>query len=611
LFNHLEQLLGAVIATPSKSIGALPFLSSAEQTRLLETFNNTSVPYETDKTIVDSIEEQVLHAPDAIGLMYEDRSFSYRALNEMANRLAHYLKQHYAISADDLIGIQQERSEWLVISLLAVLKSGGAYVPIDPAYPQDRIGYIIADSRCKVVLDEKELAQFRANAEMYSIGNPAVAISSANLAYIIYTSGSTGRPKGVMITHGNVYAFMDWCKQEFGTSRYDVVLGATSVCFDLSVFEIFYTLASGKQLRLLKDALSIPQYLNSASSLLINTVPSVVSSLLSEGEDLSNVSVLNMAGEPIPAHTVSQLDCNRIEVRNLYGPSEDTTYSTVYRLTNADSILIGRAISNTRIYILNDQCQLQPVGVAGEICISGAGLARGYLRKEELTAEKFVPDPFIAGERMYKTGDLGRWQADGNIEFLGRKDDQVKIRGFRIELGEIGHCLQQHAGVRSAVVTAIKEKGGDNTLVAYVVGEPAMNVTELRNWLGSKLPHYMVPAHFVQLDALPLLPNGKLNKKGLPVPESQSQETAYAAPRTDVEIQLAQIWQEVLGLEKIGVHHSFFELGGHSLKATRLAGQVHKVFGVKVALKELFRFAVLEDQAALIENSKVMGIEPV
>jgi amino acid adenylation domain-containing protein len=344
---------------------------------------------------VDLFEEQVLRTPDAIGLIYEERALSYRELNDLANRLAHYLRQVYDVSANDLIGIRQERSEWIVVSLLAVLKSGAAYVPIDPAYPQDRIDYIIADSNCKLVLDENELNKFRANAEKYHSENPVVAIRPTDLAYIIYTSGSTGRPKGVMIMHSNVYAFMQWCESAFSNSNYEVVLGATSVCFDLSVFEIFYTLVSGKQLRLLNDALSIPRYLNSAAALLINTVPSVVSSLLNQGVDWSNVTVLNMAGEPIPASTVCQLDCDRIEVRNLYGPSEDTTYSTVYRIKNGDSILIGCPISNTRIYILNDHNRLQPSGVAGEICISGAGLARGYLNQEALTYEKFIPHPFI------------------------------------------------------------------------------------------------------------------------------------------------------------------------------------------------------------------------
>jgi tyrocidine synthetase III len=601
LLNHFRQLLAAIIATPEKPIGVLNYLSSSEQSLLLETFNTTNVPYSLDKTLIDLFEEQVERTPAKLAVAYQGKILTYAALKDISNQLAGYLQERYNIQAGDLIGIQQERSEWLVISLLAVLKSGGAYVPIDPAYPQDRIDYIIADSQCKVVLDEKELDQFRANAKKYSSENAAVAIQPADLAYIIYTSGSTGHPKGVMITHSNVYAFMDWCKQEFGASRYEVVLGATSICFDLSVFEIFYTLVSGKQLQLLKDALSIPEYLNSSAPLLINTVPSVVNSLLSTQADLSNVSVLNMAGEPIPAHTISQLDCDRIEVRNLYGPSEFTTYSTVYRIKNADSILIGHPISNTRIYILNDYNQLQPVGVVGEICISGAGLAKGYLHKEDLTTEKFIPHPFVAGERMYKTGDLGKWQPDGNIEFLGRNDDQVKIRAFRIELREISHSLQQYPGIKATVVTAIKELAGEHTLVAYVVCEGELNIAEIRNWLGSKLPHYMVPAYFLQLEAFPLLPNGKLNKKALPAPEGAASVADYVAPYNETEEKLISLWQKILNKERIGVTNNFFELGGHSLKAISVLSAIHAAFGISISIKTLFTHPVIRRLAEHID----------
>jgi acyl-CoA synthetase (AMP-forming)/AMP-acid ligase II/acyl carrier protein len=307
-----------------------------------------------------------------------------------------------------------------------------------------------------------------------------------------------------------------------------------------------------------------------------------------------------MAGEPIPAQTIRQLDCDRIAVRNLYGPSEDTTYSTVYRIKNGDNILIGRPISNTRIYILNNHGGLQPVGVAGEICISGAGLARGYLNQPVLTAEKFVPHPFITGEYLYKTGDLGKWQADGNIVFLGRKDDQVKVRGYRVELGEIMAVLHSYPEVTAAVVTNIKDNNGDNALVAYVVCTTALDAADLRRWLGTRLPHYMLPAYFIQLDSLPLLPNGKLNKKALPAIEGQEPGTAYVAPRNEIEAQLVRMWQQILGREQVGVLHNFFELGGHSLKATRLVSQVQKEFGVSVNIKDVFMNPTIETVGELI-----------
>ncbi|RBL90063.1 non-ribosomal peptide synthetase [Chitinophaga flava] len=606
LSAHLEQLLTAIIATPSAGIGAINYLSREEKTLLLETFNATEAAYDIAVTVIDLFEEQVSLTPDHIGLLYEGRSLSYSQINATANRLAHYLRDVYGIGADDLVGIQLERNEWLVIALLGVLKSGGAYVPIDPAYPQERIEYIIADSRCKVVLDDRELQKFLLQEEKYDTENPGVSINSGDLAYIIYTSGSTGRPKGVMITHSNVSAFIAWCREEFAGSAYEVVLGVTSICFDLSVFEVFFTLTSGKQLRILESGLAISGYLNSKEPLLVNTVPSVVAHLLSEGADLSRVNVLNMAGEPIPANVIRQLDCERMEVRNLYGPSEDTTYSTIYRIHSADNILIGRPISNTKIYILGDNDHLQPVGVVGEICISGAGLARGYLNQPALTAEKFVSHPFIPGERLYRTGDLGRWQSDGNIVYLGRKDDQVKVRGYRIELGEIETVLHRYPGVEAVVVTARAHGDGDKVLVAYVACKEPLDNVSLRSYLKSQLPDYMVPGYFVQLSALPLLPNGKINKKALPAPEADqlSSGREYEAPRNELESRLADIWSELLGQEQVSVKDNFFELGGHSLKATRLSSRIYKAFEVKVTLKELFTHPVLEDLARLIAGAQ-------
>jgi len=598
LLHHLEQLLAAIIQNPETAIGSLEYLSVTEQTRLLEHFNATTVPYPLDKTVVDLFTEQVFRTPHHTALLHEGLTLTYQQLDQKANQLAAWLKDVYSVSANDLIGIQLERNEWLVIAMLAVLKSGAAYVPIDPAYPQERIGYIIADSQCKTVLNAAVLNRFQSAAANYSTENIAAAIEPEDLAYIIYTSGSAGRPKGVMITHSNVFAFMEWCREEFSASDYEVVLGVTSICFDLSIFEIFYTLVSGKQLQLLPDALSIPAHLNSELPLLLNTVPSVVSNLLYTGADLSRVTVLNMAGEPIPEQIIRQLDCDRIAVRNLYGPSEDTTYSTIYRIKNGDSVLIGRPISNTRIYILNRQGALQPVGVPGEICISGAGLSHGYLNKPDQTAERFIPHPFITGERLYKTGDLGKWQPDGNIAYLGRIDDQVKIRGYRIEPGEITNVLQRYQGISDGIVTSIKNAAGDNTLVAYLVSATTLNIVDVKRWLGMQVPHYMVPAHFIQLAALPLLPNGKLNRKALPLPEGP--ETVYVSPRNPVEAKLAEIWQYILEVGQVGMHDNFFELGGHSLKATRLISLIQKEFGVQVNMKDVFMNPTIETVGELI-----------
>jgi len=413
--HHLEQLLMAVIAQPALPLNRLSYLTATEQQQLLNTFNNTAVAYPQAGTLVQLFEVQTARTPDDIAVFFDTSTLTYQELNEKASQFARYLHRNYHIQTNERVGIQLDRSEWTIIAILAVLKSGGVYVPIDTAYPQERIDYIIADSQCKVVIDAMELSVFREEANKYPQYNGPVLNQPDDLAYIIYTSGSTGKPKGVMITHSNAVAFINWCQQEFKSSIFDVVFGATSICFDLSVFEIFYPLSIGKPVRFLTNALAIPQYLATAEKILINTVPSVVGALLSEGVDLSAVSVLNMAGEPIPPRYLEQLDAAKIEIRNLYGPSEDTTYSTVYRLRNNREILIGKPISNTRIYILSEALQLQPIGVAGEICIAGDGLAQGYLNQPALTAQKFIDNPYQPGERLYRTGDLGRWLPDGNI----------------------------------------------------------------------------------------------------------------------------------------------------------------------------------------------------
>ncbi|HPI00352.1 MAG TPA: condensation domain-containing protein, partial [Chitinophagaceae bacterium] len=351
----------------------------------------------------------------------------------------------------------------------------------------------------------------------------------------------------------------------------------------------------------------IPTYIQTNEKILINTVPSVVGVLLSNHVNLQAVTTLNMAGEPIPKHYIDTLlqQYKNIHIRNLYGPSEDTTYSTVYKINDNNTALIGVPIANTEVYIINEQLQLQPIGVVGEICIAGSGLARGYLYKPELTAEKFVSNPFKSGEHMYKTGDIGRWLENGNIEFMGRKDDQVKIRGYRIELGEIETTLQKHENIEAAVVTTKINSAGEKELIAYIVNKKELNKADIRNYLSDWLPAYALPAHYIFLKQLPLTPNGKVDKKKLPKPETAllSDVSTYVAPSTDTEKQLAYIWKQILDIEKIGTHDDFFMLGGQSLKATRLISQIHKQFNVKLALEDVFTTTTLQNQAALIDQS--------
>jgi len=402
-----------------------------------------------------------------------------------------------------------------------------------------------------------------------------------DLAYVIYTSGSTGRPKGVMISQRSVSAFIQWCMQEFKETPFETVYAGTSVSFDLSVFELFYTLSAGKTIRLLQNGLEAPKYLQEDTQVLLNTVPSVVESLLKENTDLSVITAINMAGEPVSPYVQQHLDQDRITVRNLYGPSEDTTYSTVYRMHKGQPLLIGKPIHNTAIYILNPHQQLQPVGIAGEICIGGHGLALGYLNRPELTDEKFIANPFKTGGKIYKTGDLGRWMADGNIEYLGRMDEQVKIRGFRVELGEIESVLQQSGLATQAAVLALTNLQGNKYLCAFVVAKAgeAIDKEPLSAYLQTRLPDYMVPQAWVPVNNLPLTPNGKTDRKKLAelAPHATSQTKTYRPPQNQAEQDLADIWQTLLGIENIGVDDNFFELGGDSILTIQAVSRANRL----------------------------------
>ncbi len=633
MMGHYKELLHSVVREPQQKIGILPMLTQAEKHQLLVEFNDTEVTYPRDKTIVDLFEEQVERSPQAVAVILEEEQLTYKELNERSNKLAHYLRS-VGVKEETLVPICVERSLEMIVGILGILKAGSAYVPIDPEYPLERISYMLKDTRANIVVSSKasrsklqatedldiiELDKKWSAINKQPIVNVQSSIKPHHLAYVIYTSGSTGKPKGVMIEHSNVYSFIFWCTKEFLVSRFDIVYACTSICFDLSVFEIFYTLSIGKCLRIIKNGLHISKYLSKDSYVLTNSVPGVIQSLLKDRTDLSSIRVINMAGEPIPSGVQQSLDTDNIEVRNLYGPTEATTYSTMDRLKKGKVALIGRPISNTNIYIINKEDQLVPVGVPGEIFIGGAGLARGYLNRPELTIEKFVANRFSkqSGARMYKTGDLGRWLADGNIEYLGRMDDQVKIRGYRIELGEIESVLEQCELVRQAAVLARKDNKGNKRLVSYIVAERLFDRQALITFLKGKLPEYMVPSVWVELESLPLTPNGKIDKKALPDPDiSNLLNNQYVAPHTEVEQTLANIWQKLLGVKAVGIHDNFFELGGHSLIATRLMSKIEKSFRIKFPISVLYQAPSVKELAFFISNeiklkeSCVVTIQP-
>ncbi|NSL85714.1 amino acid adenylation domain-containing protein [Chitinophaga sp. Mgbs1] len=599
--THFTQLLKALLDAPQAKIGLVDYLSAAEKKILTHTFNDTYADYPAHTSILQLLARQAAATPDATAISCGEACLSYLELQECSNRFAAFLQQQYQLGSGDLAAVMLRRDEWLIVALLGVLKTGAAYVPLDPEYPEERIRYMMNDSRSRVLIDETVMAGYRTAAAAYPAADHATLPAPDDAAYVIYTSGSTGAPKGVVITHLNAYTFICWCLEEFAIAEADVVLGVTSVCFDLSIFEIFYTLACGKELRLLPNALSVPDYLDTADRLLLNTVPGVAAQLLAAGADLRAVKVLNMAGETLPAAVAHADGLRHMTIRNLYGPSEDTTYSTVFRIGEDDRVLIGRPIANTAVFIISAEGALQPVGVTGEICISGDGLAKEYLHRPDLTAEKFVPNPFLPGQRMYKTGDLGRWLPDGNLEFTGRKDDQVKIRGYRIEPGEIAAAIRKYTGITSAVVVARTGSQGEKFLTAYFVSHEAVAIPLLQAHLETFLPHYMVPGVYVQLETMPMTLNGKIDRKRLPAPASEEREAvAFIAPQTTMEKQLAEIWCALLETSHIGLKDNFFLLGGHSLKVIRLQSQVHKAFQVRLDIPALFRHATLEEQARLI-----------
>jgi amino acid adenylation domain-containing protein len=630
LLNQYENLLERIIADPDGRIGGLPLLSETERHQLLVEWNDTALEYPQDKCIHELFEAQVERTPDAVALAH-DNKLTYRELNSQANRVAQHLHS-LDVRPETLVGLCVDRTPGMVVGLLAILKAGGAYVPLDPSYPRERLAFILEDTRARVLLTTQSLRERLGfdfpglttvclDAEDHASGLadhstiPSSKATSNNLAYVIYTSGSTGKPKGVAIEHRSAVAFLHWARSVFSPEELAGVLASTSICFDLSVFELFVPLSWGGTVVLAENALQLPN-LPAHDVTLINSIPSAMSELLRMGGVPESVRTINLAGEPLSTSLVQQLYelPGLKKVYDLYGPSESTTYSTFTLRMPRDRATIGRPIGNTQVYILDQDLQPLPVGVPGELFIGGDGLARGYLNRPELTAERFIGNPFNAdpSARIYRTGDRARYLADGNIEFLGRKDHQVKVRGFRIELGEIEAALRQHAAVSESVVVARQDSPGDTRLVAYVVAKPGAtdNVSDLRQFLKEKLPVYMVPNAFVFLEKLPLTPNGKIDRRALPPPDvAHSGLEPSSEPRTPTEATLAGIWRDVLGLKQVGANDNFFELGGHSLLVTQVVSRIREIFQVDLPMRRLFEQPTIAAAAAAVEEILVEEIE--
>lgn len=624
--NHLEQLLEVIIKEPAMPIGELDYLSEAEKFQLTEGFNTTSAAWPEDSTVIGLFEAQVTKTPDNIAVVFEKHHLTYIELNERANQLGNYLRSK-GVRENTLVPLCIERSIEMLVAMLGILKAGGAYVPIDAEYPEERIGYMLKDTGAGIVISSKQCkVKMPAQTDFHLINideewemissQPVSAVPAMHalhhLVYVIYTSGSTGQPKGVKMPGRPLVNLLSWQEKQF-TNKCRRVLQFASMNFDVSFQEIFSTLCSGSTLYLIraerrvdmaeiwKDIstyqlthLFLPQMVFNNLAEYIHTLP---------GVSFSPEEVI-VAGEQLRL-TEAMLKLLRehgTRLINHYGPTE-THVMTSYTV-DADNVLsilppIGKPIDNTRIYILKNGVQLVPPGVTGELYLGGICVADGYLNRPDLSEEKFISDPFRnePGAKMYRTGDLGRWLPDGNIEFIGRIDDQVKIRGYRVELGEIETAIQLHPLVDSAVVVARSAKDATKELVAYIVSREVLNTTDLRAYLGKSLPAYMVPAYFVQLDTLPFTTNGKLNRKKLPDPEElgMSSGIEYIAPRNATEEKLVSIWQDVLGKERIGIKDNFFELGGHSLKATQLISRINKAFLVRINIQSIFNEPTIEN----------------
>ncbi|WP_275630246.1 amino acid adenylation domain-containing protein [Pseudomonas sp. 273] len=628
LADHWRNLLEAVCADPQRRIAELPILGAAERHQVVHAWNDTAAPYR-QACLHELFEEQVARTPEALALIDGEQEYSYRELNQRANRLAHKLRE-LGVGPEVLVGIAMQRRLEMLVGLLAILKAGGAYVPLDPEYPKERQAYMLEDSQARLLLTQRALlaqlpqggaAQVLAvddlALEAYPQDDPCHLAGPENLAYCIYTSGSTGKPKGVMIEHRNAAALVGWAGTVYSREDLQGVLASTSICFDLSVWEFFVTLASGGFVVLADNALALPELPARQRVRLVNTVPSAIRMLCEAGQVPDSVRIVNLAGEPLAQAVVDNLyGLSHIErVYDLYGPSEDTTYSTYTLRTLGGSANIGRPLANSGVHLIDATGEPAGIGKGGELCMVGAGLARGYLNRPALTAEKFLPDPFAGqgGGRLYRTGDLARYRPDGVIEYLGRIDHQVKIRGFRIELGEIEARLLEQDAVREAVVLAQDGVSGKQ-LVGYVV--PAESVANggqrelreaLRTALKANLPDYMVPAQLLFLEALPLTPNGKLDRKALPQPDASELQQDYVAPRSELERQLAAIWQDVLKRPQVGATDNFFELGGDSIVSLQVVSRARQA-GIQFTPRDLFQHQTVQGLASVARRAEGLQV---
>jgi amino acid adenylation domain-containing protein len=649
--GHFKTVLEGIVADPEHPISTLPFLTQAERHQVLVEWNSTETEYPNDVCIHELFAAQAARTPESIALEFEGKQLTYRQLDRRANDLAHYLSE-LGVGPEKLVGICVERSLEMIVGLLGILEAGAAYVPLDPSYPKERLRFMLEDAQVSVLITQEKLVEDGGwrmedgeprltvvcldrdwpTISQQRNDNPKTGVGSENLAYMIYTSGSTGQPKGVQVSHRSVVNCLCAVGDQIGLSAQDIWLAMTTISFDIAVLEIFLPLITGAKVVLASrveslDGIELSKRLKSCGATVMQATPTSWNTLLDAGWEGPPEFKVLCGGETLSRRLAERLTQRGAPVWNLYGPTETTIWSTIYRAEPGDRpVYIGRPIANTQIYILDAHMQPVPIGVHGDLYIGGAGLARGYMNRAELTAERFIHNPFgdDPESRLYRTGDRARRRHDGNIEFLGRNDNQVKIRGHRIELGEIEATLSQHPSIKEIVVVAVNDGSSDSedqksktrtergrsidnskSLVAYVASsgkEPS--VAELRTYLEEKLPDYMIPSFFVPLNALPRTANGKVDRNALPPPDGIRPEIVkgFVEPRNALEGLVAKVWCEVLKLDKIGIHDNFFDLGGHSLLATQIVSKVRGELCLEVPVRLLFEAPTVAKLSAGIEG---------
>jgi len=651
LLGHFQTLLEGIISNPEARVSQLSLLTKFEKQQLLGDWNNIHENYLQDKCIHQLFEEQVERTPHNVAVVFENNSLTYQQLNTRANQLAHYL-QELGVKPDTLVGICVERSLEMIVGILGILKAGGAYVPLDPEYPQERLNFMLEDSQVKVLVTQAKLVESipQHQAQLICLdtdwekiaqnitSNPESGVKPDNLTYIIYTSGSTGKPKGVLVNHANVVRLFAATDSWYHFNSQDVWTLFHSYAFDFSVWEMWGALLYGGRLVIVpylvtRSPESFYELLCQEKVTILNQTPTAFRQLIQAEESVKgDISpLLREVGKDSVTETDlslrlvifggESLEINSLQpwfdrhgdqlpqLVNMYGITETTVHVTYRPLSMADvnstASVIGRPLPDLQVYLLDQYLQPVPVGVPGEMYVGGAGVAKGYLNRPELTTERFISSPFEHSNKLYKTGDLARYWPNGELEYLGRIDNQVKIRGFRIELGEIEALLASHPQIWETVVLVWDDTAGDKRLVAYIVPQPEITIIidEIRQFLKAKLPDYMVPNAFVILEALPLTTNGKIDRRALPPPNLDISDK-YVAPSTPIEEILVNIWSEVLKVEKVGINDNFFELGGHSLLATQLVAQIRDRLKIELPLRQLFNTATLAELAQGIEQLK-------